>query len=944
MKTSTIMTLVVSVASAVSALPTRAALPDDVMAFTDRYCSSCHNDVDREGNLDLTSLKFEPDDPRNFTAWVKIHDRVQNGEMPPKEKSRPAVDSTSKFLKGVAAELTTSDEKAIARLGRATRRRLNRSEYENSLRDLLQAPWLLVKEHLPEDGEAAHFNKVSRALDVSYVHLARYMSAADDALRQVITAKFQQPTPKIKRYWARDNFGFYNQGANPDKGRFPILGSAPDVEALSRKGPLTVGEFDPARRELEAMAWTSSHFNVGFGTSWNMFRAPVTGRYNLRFSGYTIWVGPYGAKWPIAASHDTTSQDGKPVTASRAAPEWHRANHHDIAAGRRNEPIHVYAKVGATAATRIAQFDLTPTPAIYEADNVLLVANQNIAMDAVRFFRPRTGLTGDDRNANRLAQADGMPGVAFRWMEVEGPLYGESTTAGYRLLFGDLPLKRVIGDAGGVTIEIFPDPPDGTQGEKVDSAPSAGDSSGPKVPEQLAAQAALRRSSFPIRAGFNPVRTVVEVISASPGRDAERLLRNFLPRAYRRPVQEREVKRFLTLFDKGFQAELGFAGAMVATYTAVLASQEFVYLDEGKPGPLDDHALATRLALFLWNTAPDAALRERADRRELRRPEIVKAEIERLLADPKSERFTQAFVDYWLDVRKMFDTTPDIALHNDYYLDDALLEAAVDESRMFFAELLRRNLPARNIVDSDFTFLNERLAMHYGIEGVEGGGMRRVALPTNSVRGGMMTQAIVLKVTANGTTTSPVLRGKWIMERIAGYEIPPPPAVVPAVEPDIRGAVTIRQQLDKHRADESCAGCHRNIDPPGFALESFDVMGAWRDRYRALASKGETPVRGFGQDGWPLAFYFGLPVDPSGQMPDGRAFQQVRDFKKLLLMDEAQIARNFIRHLLVYATGAPVRFSDRGKIEQILKASASSQYGIRDILYEIIQSELFLNK
>ena len=182
------------------------------------------------------------------------------------------------------------------------------------------------------------------------------------------------------------------------------------------------------------------------------------------------------------------------------------------------------------------------------------------------------------------------------------------------------------------------------------------------------------------------------------------------------------------------------------------------------------------------------------------------------------------------------------------------------------------------------------------------------------------------------------------MERIAGQEIPPPPAAVPAVEPDIRGAVTIRQQLVKHRADQSCARCHQKIDPPGFALESFDVMGAWRDRYRAMAGKGETLERGIGHNGLPLAFHYALPVDPSGQMPDGREFKDIRDFKRLLLQDEAQIARNFVRHLSVYATGAPVRFGDRRTIEQILEKTASSQYGIRAILHEIIQSDLFRNK
>jgi hypothetical protein len=291
----------------------------------------------------------------------------------------------------------------------------------------------------------------------------------------------------------------------------------------------------------------------------------------------------------------------------------------------------------------------------------------------------------------------------------------------------------------------------------------------------------------------------------------------------------------------------------------------------------------------------------------------------------------------------MDETTPSTTLYNDYYLDDSLTEAATDETRLFFTEMLQKNLPARNIVDSDFTYLNDRLATHYGLPGITGVAMRRVALPADTVRGGFVTQASVLKVTANGTTTSPVLRGKWIMERIVGFEMPPPPAAVPAVEPDIRGAITIRQQLDKHRADESCAMCHRKIDPPGFALESFDVMGAWRDRYRATAIDAE-PVRGFGKNGWPFAFHLALPVDASGTLADGGSFQDVRDFKRLLLRDEAQLARNFTRQLSVFATGAPVRFSDRAKIEQIVQRAKASQYGIRTIIDELIQSELFLNK
>ncbi len=899
--------------SGVSAAFGADAFPDEaVAAFTDRHCSSCHNDVDKEGGLDLTSLPYSPSDAENFLTWVKVHDRVRSGEMPPKEKKRPEAAELATFVKNVSTSLITAEEETTRRIGRATRRRLNRNEYENSLRDLLHAPWLLIKEQLPEDGEAAHFNKVSRALDVSYVHMSRYMSAADYAMRQVLAVKFAQPPTTKKRYWARDNFAFTNQDGNPDRGRFPILNSAPDIPALTRMAPLTVGDADPEKQAQEAMAWTASHFQTGFQSSWNVFRAPVTGRYNISFNGYTIWVGPNGTRRPTVSYLGITPKDGDPRAIALLPPEWHRPNHADVTTGRRYEPVHVYAKVGATAASRIAQFDLTPEPTVHEFKDVLLMANQNIIMDAVRFFRSRPGFTAIDHYTNKLAQRDGMPGVAFRWMDVEGPLYDEETTAGYKSLFGDLPLKKVENGRRGVEVEVI----------------STGGGRGGRGPA---------------RGGAPVLATLVEVETPNPDADADRLIRAFLARAYRRPADEREARRFLTLFQDRYQAGLGFAGSMLASYTAILASQEFVYLDE-KPGRLDDHALATRLALFLWNSQPDQALRERAAKGELHQPGVLRAETDRMLNDPKSGRMVEAFLDYWLEVRKMYDTTPDIALHNDYYLDDALLEAAVDESRLFFTELLKNDMPASNIVDSEFTFLNDRLALHYGVPGVDGVKMRRVALPADSVRGGVMTQAIVLKVTANGTTTSPVLRGKWIMERVVGYDVPAPPAAVPAVEPDIRGAVTIRQQLDKHRADESCAACHRKIDPPGFALEAFDVMGAWRDRYRAVASSGQTPERGFGQNGWPLAFYFGLPVDPSGATADGRPFKDVRELKQLLLQDEEGIARNFAKQLSVFATGAPVRFSDRAKIDRILQKTASSKHGLRSILNELVQSDLFLNK
>ncbi|NBV39242.1 MAG: DUF1588 domain-containing protein [Verrucomicrobia bacterium] len=246
-------------------------------------------------------------------------------------------------------------------------------------------------------------------------------------------------------------------------------------------------------------------------------------------------------------------------------------------------------------------------------------------------------------------------------------------------------------------------------------------------------------------------------------------------------------------------------------------------------------------------------------------------------------------------------------------------------------------------MDSDFTFLNERLAKLYNLESlnVKGATIKRVTLPPGSIRGGFLTQAAILKVTANGTTTSPVKRGAWVMERILGRKPPPPPAAVPAVEPDIRGATTIREQLDSHRAQPACAACHTKIDPAGFALESFDVFGGYRTQYRAI--DGEKSEPGFGKNGLPFFYYYALPVETQSEL-DGRKFKDIIEFKRMLAQNDRALARNFLNQLVVYATGAPVGFADRERIERILDANAPTQYRLRNLIHSLVQSDIFLIK
>jgi hypothetical protein len=829
-----------------------------VNEFLLENCTGCHDSRTKKGNLDLTTLKFDLTDATVFAVWVKVHDRVRDGEMPPQSAPQPAAAARADFLKHLAQPMIAADAARIRREGRAVLRRMNRYEYENTVRDLLGAPWLQIKELLPEDGERNRFNKSGEALGVSHVQISRYLTAAEYALREVLARSEKQPETITKRYYAREQRSFtghieFSQfNTHTERATFPLIGNEADVAILEKKAPMTVGAADPVKRELESMGVVASSYEP-LEIRFNQFKAKVPGRYKLRLSAHSFWAGP------------------------QPGDKWFHPSRTEAFAGRTHEPITLYAEIPPRQMRLLGNVDVSPEPSVQELE-VYLLKDETIRPDAVRLFRSRP-----PNWRNPLAEKDGQPGVAFRWLEVTGPICDEWPGRGHQLMFGNLPIKK-------------------------------------------------------------DVKGQLEIVSTSPRADAERLLRNFLQQAYRHPqpaIIEEDTQRFLKLVEASLKNGDGFTEAMITAYSAVLCSPAFTTLEE-KLGRLDDHALAARLAYFLWNSAPDSTLRELAQQGALRKPAVLRAQVERLLGDTRSQRFVDAFLDYWLDLRKVNITSPDELLYADYYLDDYLVESSAAETRQFFAELVRGNLPARNVIASDFVMINERLAAHYGLSGVQGSQIRRVALPPDSVRGGLLTQASVLKVTANGTTTSPVVRGAWMMERILGKPVPPPPAGVPAVEPDIRGATTLRQQLEKHRTNQSCNACHAKIDPAGFALENFDVFGGWRDKYRALADGEKAP--GIGKNGQRFAFRYIQPVDASGSLPDGQRFQDVRELKRLLLKDERQIARNLTTQLIVFATGAPVQFSDRPKVEAILDRAATKNYGVKSLIQLIIESELFRNK
>lgn len=470
------------------------------------------------------------------------------------------------------------------------------------------------------------------------------------------------------------------------------------------------------------------------------------------------------------------------------------------------------------------------------------------------------------------------PGLVIQWVDVEGPLLESWPPPSHKAIFGDLKIERM---------------------------PKQNDSD------------------------------YREVVSTEPTADAGRILRDFAGRAFRRPVTDDDIKPFLARVQARLDQKATFEQAVRVGLKSILTSPNFLFLREKPNAPLDDFALASRLSYFLWSSMPDETLSKLAADHKLRDPGVLRAQVERLLSDPKSKSFTENFTGQWLSLRAIDDTLPDRILYPEY--DNMLKVAMLKETKLFFDEVLKQDLPVTNFVSSDFTFLNDRLAKHYKIPGIDGVDMRKVSLTPGTHRGGLLTMGSVLKVTANGTTTSPVLRGAWVLDRILGTPPPKPPADVEAIEPDIRGATTIREQLAKHRKVETCNNCHRKIDPPGFALESFDVIGGWRENYRALTNGGEKDASG-------RRVKAGPAVDPSAALDDGRSFANIDDFKKLLADDKDQLARSLAEKLLTYATGAAPTKLDRPQLDAIVQNVRAKNYGFRSLIQEVVQNPVFQTK
>lgn len=821
-----------------AAPPPKATVPGELLPLLENHCVECHDKDTTKGGLDLTSLPQNLDDKSLRERWIRIHDRIEKREMPPKKEALREEDRAA-MISLLGASILKIDRDEVAAQGRGTLRRLNREEYQNTLRDLLQMPLLDIKDILPEDREGHHFNKATETLDMSRVQLTAYLDAAEAALREAMATQPNPPKSTAYKAVGTRLFSSLNTFGNKEAMFFARSDRAANIDPkLPREEAAKLDEDGG----LEMALFRSAHWPYfGYPKS---FVAKVSGEYRLRFSARAVKQLPGFNLVPADMPQAMTFRARKP-----SGPD-------------------VSGDVRATGGI----LDIQPEVGVYET-TILLKEKETFEYSPLGLPVPLALNINGGGPTYRYPPlpADGQPGIAVQWLEVEGPLSpGSWPPQSHKVLFDALPV------------------------------------------------------------GATP---------SQPKDEARRLLRRFAGMAVREKIPEEELAMFEALVFRRLDKGDAFPEALLAGYKAILCSGHFLYLRE--PARADDHfAVASRLAYFLTNTRPDERLSGLARAGVLRTRTTLRSEADRLIAGDRFERFINNFAGYWLNLRHVRRDDPDIRLYPEYRFDDYLVESMELETRAFVTAMIRENMPAKVLVQSDFTFANDRLARHYQLPALRGSAVRKVSLPPDSVYGGLLTQAAILKVTANGTTTSPVVRGAWVMERLLGQPPPPPPPSVPAVEPDIRGATTIRELLAAHTRNKSCAACHAKFDPVGLALENFDILGGWRIRYRGM-EKGDT-VKGIDRAGHDFSYTLSVAVDASGKMLEGASFQDIRDLKAILAANPRQLGRNLLQQFTVYATGTPVRFSDRPVIEAILDSCSADGFRVRNLLLGLIQSPIFL--
>lgn len=771
------------------------AFAKEGLAFLQKHCIECHGEKMPEGSLSIAAFKDDASLIRERKTWIKMLQRIEAGEMPPERQPRPSKEEIDGFAKLIRGIYDHYDKNAKPDPGRVTVRRLNRTEYNNTIRDLVGIDFNPA-EDFPSDDIGHGFDNIGDVLTLSPVLMERYLDAADAIVNRAILVNLPPPP---RRYLA----GKYLQpnNAQTSQGRFRVL--------------------DPASTE-------------------------------------PVHAGPF-----------------------TAAGDYLKLLPNDELVLRAN----LYAETSSPGPVKVALFlsgkDLKNVSTDAEVDQLL--------GPGVPAVKPLKILKIFEITAREAAKVE----------QIEFPIHGIDgiQRAGLALL----------------------KPPEGETPAKLHI-------------EHIWSEGPLETRPVSHR----------RLLALSPGKpktqQTREVLARFVRRAYRRPPTSAELDRVVKIVETIVAAGQPWEAGMQRAMMAVLVSPKFLFrleLDDRpeapEPRPLDDFQLASRLSYFLWSSMPDDELLDLAANGQL--AANVDSQVRRMLKDDKAKALVENFGLQWLQLQRLKTFAPDPKLFPNF--NEPLRESMKQETLLFLGEIVREDRSILDMLDADFTYLNEPLARHYGLadlmpargrperkreagKPVRGEAFVRVSLPDDT-RGGLLTQAGILAVTSNPTRTSPVKRGKWILEQVLGDPPPPPPPNVPELVEGDKAALTgsLRQRMEQHRKNPACAQCHARMDPIGFALENYDAIGAWREK------DGE------------------FSLETAGALPDGTAFQGPADLKEVLKQRKNQFTRCLTEKLVTYSLGRGIEYYDRPVVDRIQAAVAKGDYKISALITEIVRSEPF---
>lgn len=822
----------------------------NVEPFIAEHCVECHGPKKQKGKLRLDALKNEFLDPATAKTWKNVVNTVNSHEMPPEEQHQPDPQSTNQFVDWLTAELGRAE---IAKRSTSTvMRRLNRAEYNNTIRDLVGVNFQPA-EKFPEDPSGGGFDNIGEALTVSPLHLELYYTTARQILDRAIFEGEQPPVLK----W------HFEPEEHIDKS---------DGARVKRDGQtITVGK---GKNAAENGFTVVHHSNWDTVVSIKHFKVPHEGEYIIRFraagrvptrahvleSARTLLAMRRDAE--VAKGSDAKYQ-GDLYARDLAHFETHRM--YDYGPPR----VKISTNLGG-APRVVSEMDVDAPesePKVYEVRANLTSQHGEVLFEYA--YSVPTVLARDWQVRKEFA----MPELLIDWIELEGPIFPSWPPASHT--------RVLVTGSGGFQ-------PPGAAGK-------------PPLPVEAARE----------------------------------VLTKFMTRAFRRPVTDEEVDERVAMFEQVRAKKTSFAEALKVPLAGVLTSPNFLFLVEpaastDKGRKLTGYELASRLSYFLWSSMPDDELFRLAASGELSKPAVLAKQVDLMLADPKSDAFVSNFAGQWLGLRKVGANPPVKNLYPEY--DRHLELSIVRESESFFAEILRHDLDARNLIKSDFVTINERLARFYGIPGVKGDEFRRVPAPPESHRGGVVTQASIQSITSNGTRTSPVVRGVWVLKTLLGTNPGLPVANAGEIASKVPGInkATVRQRLQIHRESASCARCHDKIDPLGLALENFNAAGEWRDQEA---------------HGWNGRIEANDPaIDASAKMPDGTEFKGVEGLQEQLLKKEDLFLNGLATQLFTYALGRELGFSDRPVVLAAADAMKKNQYTLRSLVQAVVASEAFRTK